>query len=232
MNIALSIRNGLVPIHRAGRPFIVAGVLATVAASFIWTPLAWSAGLVTLWVCYFFRDPERTTPVEDGIVVSPADGRISMIAEVLPPPELDLPRVPMLRVSVFMSIFDCHVNRMPVEGRIRWIAYTPGKFFNADLDKASQYNERNVIAIETPYGAVAVVQIAGLIARRIVHWAAPGDKVEVGQRFGLIRFGSRLDVYLPADAILLVTVGQTAVVGETMLGKLRGVPPERGYRTG
>lgn len=232
MNIALSIRNSLVPIHRAGRPFIITGVAATVAAGFVWTPLAWIGGLVTLWICYFFRDPERTTPVEDGIVVSPADGRISMITEVLPPSELDLPMVPMLRISVFMSIFDCHVNRMPVEGRIRWIAYRPGKFFNADLDKASEHNERNAIAIETPFGAVAVVQIAGLIARRIAHWVAPGDAVEIGQRFGLIRFGSRLDIYLPANTVLLVSIGQTAIVGETILGKLQGTPPERLYRTG
>lgn len=231
MSIRASIRNSLVPIHKAGYPFIAIGVVAIIGLAFLWAPLAWLAVVVTLWVCYFFRDPSRTTPVQDGIIVSPADGRVSMIAEVAPPPELDMPAERMIRVSVFMSIFDCHVNRAPIAGRIARIAYTPGRFVNADLDKASEHNERNAVALDTAHGPIAVVQIAGLIARRIVHWVAEGNRLEVGQRFGLIRFGSRLDVYLPVGTPVLVAVGQTATAGETVLADLRGPKPERAYST-
>ncbi|MGE4411022.1 MAG: phosphatidylserine decarboxylase [Sphingobium sp.] len=226
-----SIRNSLVPIHKAGYPFIFIGLAGVVGLSFVSASLAWLAVIATVWVCYFFRNPHRTTPVADGVVVSPAEGRVSMIAEVLPPSELALPAEPMLRVSVFMSIFDCHVNRAPVSGRIQKIAYTPGRFLNADLDKASEHNERNAMALETPHGSVAVVQIAGLIARRIEHWVAEGDDIEVGDRFGLIRFGSRLDVYLPLGTPLCVAVGQTAIVGETVLARLGGEAAARRYKT-
>ncbi|MGE4306167.1 phosphatidylserine decarboxylase [Xanthobacter sp. TB0136] len=231
MSILSSIKGSLTPIHRAGYPFILIGLAGVAGFSFISPSMAWIAIIVTVWICYFFRNPSRTTPVEDGIVVSPAEGRVSMIAEVLPPRELALPAEPMLRVSVFMSIFDCHVNRAPVTGRIRQIAYTPGRFFNAELDKASEHNERNAIALETPHGLVAVVQIAGLIARRIEHWVAEGDDIEVGDRFGLIRFGSRLDVYLPLGTPLCVAVGQSAIVGETVLARLGGEPAKRQYKT-
>lgn len=231
MSVLSSIRNSLVPIHKAGYPFIFIGLAGVVGLSFLSVSLAWIAIIVTAWVCYFFRNPRRTTPIEDGVVVSPAEGRVSMIAEVLPPNELALLAEPMLRVSVFMSIFDCHVNRAPVSGRIQKIAYTPGRFFNADLDKASENNERNAMALETPHGPVAVVQIAGLIARRIEHWAAEGDDIEVGDRFGLIRFGSRLDVYLPLGTPLCVAVGQRAIVGETVLARLGGEPAARRYKT-
>lgn len=232
MNVLSSIKDSLTPIHRSGYPFILIGAACVVGFSFLSASMAWFAGIVTVWICYFFRNPERTTPIEDGIVVAPAEGRVSMIAEVLPPRELALPAEPMVRVSVFMSIFDCHVNRAPVTGRIRQIAYTPGRFFNADLDKASEQNERNAIVLETPYGSVVVVQIAGLIARRIEHWVAEGDDIEVGERFGLIRFGSRLDVYLPLGTPLCVAVGQSAVVGETVLAKLGGESAERRYKLG
>ncbi|RIV85477.1 phosphatidylserine decarboxylase [Aurantiacibacter xanthus] len=231
MSISSSIRNSLVPIHKAGYPFIAIGLAATVGLSLVSVSLAWIAAIVTVWAGYFFRNPPRTTPVEDGIVVAPAEGHISMIAEVLPPRELNLPPEPMLRVSVFMSIFDCHVNRTPVSGRIKTIAYTPGRFFSADLDKASDHNERNALAIETPYGLVVFVQIAGLIARRIEHWVAEGDRLEVGDRFGLIRFGSRIDVYLPLGTPLCVTVGQTAIVGETVLARLTEGKSTRRYKT-
>ncbi|MDH6233775.1 phosphatidylserine decarboxylase [Mesorhizobium soli] len=231
MSVLSSIRNSLVPVHRAGYPFIFIGLAGIVGLSIVSTFLAWLAVIVTVWICYFFRNPRRTTPVEDGVVVSPAEGRVSMIAEVLPPSELALPAELMLRVSVFMSIFDCHVNRAPVSGRIQQIAYTPGRFLNADLDKASEHNERNAIALETPYGPVAVVQIAGLIARRIEHWVAEGDHIEVGDRFGLIRFGSRLDVYLPLGTPVCVAVGQTAIVGETVLARLGGNTAAQRYKT-
>lgn len=231
MSILSSIKHGIVPIHKAGYPYIAIGIFATIALGFVSASLFWLGVIVTVWICYFFRNPLRTTPVENGVVVSPAEGRISMIAEVVPPRELALPATPMVRVSVFMSIFDCHVNRAPVTGRIRQIAYTPGRFFNADLDKASEQNERNALAIETPFGSVAVVQIAGLIARRIEHWVAEGDDVEVGDRFGLIRFGSRLDVYLPLGTSLCVAVGQTATVGETILARLDGETADRSYKT-
>jgi phosphatidylserine decarboxylase len=161
-------------------------------------------------------------------VVSPADGRVNLIATVLPPPELDLPQVPTLRVSVFMNVFDCHVNRVPVSGRIGQIHYTPGLFLNAELDKASDDNERNGLVIETSHAGqpkrVGVVQIAGLVARRIVGFVAAGDVLGVGERFGLIRFGSRVDVYLPAGSTVLVGLGQKAVAGETILADLGGGP--------
>lgn len=231
MSIVSSIRNGLVPIHRAGYPFIAIGAAATVLAGFLWTPLAWIGAIVTAWIVHFFRDPPRTTPQGAELVISPADGRVSAIAEVLPPPELQLAPEPMLRVSVFMSIFDCHVNRMPIAGTITRIAYTPGRFVNAELDKASEHNERNALAIASSRGPIAVVQIAGLIARRIVHWVAEGDDLPVGERFGLIRFGSRLDVYLPRDTHVLVAVGQRAVSGETVLADLASPPTKRPFRT-
>jgi phosphatidylserine decarboxylase len=165
----------------------------------------------------FFRDPVRVTPVREGLVVSPADGRVSLIAPVLPPAELGLGDVPLLRISIFMSVFNCHVNRSPVAGRIERIAYRPGKFINAELDKASEDNERNSLVISIPGGRIGVVQIAGLVARRIVSFVREGQTLSTGERFGLIRFGSRLDVYLPEGSKALVSVGQTAVAGETVL---------------
>lgn len=231
MSILSSLKSCAVPIHKAGYPFIALGLAGTAGLSLVSSSLVWISAIVTVWICYFFRNPSRTTPIQEGVVVSPAEGRISMIAEVPPPRELALPDAVMLRVSVFMSVFDCHVNRAPVTGRIRQIAYTPGRFFSADLDKASEQNERNAIALETPYGHVAVVQIAGLIARRIEHWVSEGEDIETGDRFGLIRFGSRLDVYLPVGTPLCVTVGQIAIVGETVLARMSAVPAPPRYKT-
>lgn len=231
MSIIASLQRSLVRIHPAGYPFIATGLLVTVAASLVSAPLAWIGLGFTAWILYFFRDPRRTIPRSPDIVLSPADGLISMVAEVVPPPELELPPTPLLRISVFMSIFDCHVNRAPLAGRLARIAYTPGRFFNADLDKASEYNERNGLVLETAHGPIAVVQIAGLIARRIVHWVAEGDRLAAGERFGLIRFGSRLDVYLPQTAVILVAVGQTAVAGETVLANLSGAASPRTFHT-
>ena len=169
----------------------------------------------------FFRDPVRVTPIGEGIVVAPADGRVSMITQVLPPAELGLGDQPLLRISIFMSVFNCHVNRSPVAGRIDRIAYRPGAFINAELDKASEDNERNSLVISTASnGRIGVTQIAGLVARRIVSFVREGQQLGAGERFGLIRFGSRLDVFLPVGTVALVSEGQTAVAGETVLADL------------
>ena len=224
-----SIRRLFVPIRREGYPFIAIAFVAALILGFLWKPLFWVLLIVTLWVCYFFRDPERVTPVRDGLVVSPADGRISMIVNAVPPVEMGLPEVPMLRISVFMNVFDCHVNRSPVAGRLLRVAYTPGLFLNADLDKASEDNERNALVIETGGVPVGVVQIAGLVARRIVDWVKEGDSLATGQRFGLIRFGSRVDVYLPTTTQVLVGVGQKAIAGETVLADIKGNEAARSY---
>jgi phosphatidylserine decarboxylase len=231
-DILASIRRLLVPIHKEGYPFIGIGIVASLILGQLWEGLGWLMAVITLWMCYFFRDPERVTPVRDGLVVSPADGRISMIVTIVPPTELDLPPEPMQRVSVFMNVFDCHVNRSPVSGRIAQIVYTPGLFLNAELDKASEDNERNALVIETPTVKIGLVQIAGLVARRIVSFVKAGDELAAGERFGLIRFGSRVDVYVPATAQLLVGVGQTVIAGETALADLRGHEPPRQFRRG
>ena len=178
--------------------------------------------MLTLWCIYFFRDPPRVTPVREGLVVAPADGRVSQITTAAPPHELGLGDKPLPRISIFMSVFDCHVNRSPVAGQVEKIVYQPGKFLNADLDKASEDNERNSLVIATAGTRIAVVQIAGLVARRIVCFVKEGQPVGAGERFGMIRFGSRLDVYLPPDTAPLVAVGQTAIAGETVLADLHG----------
>jgi phosphatidylserine decarboxylase len=221
MSIANSIRAQIPPIHPEGYPFIGGFALASLFLFWLWTPLGWIGCLLTVWCALFFRDPVRVTPVREGVVVSPADGRVSLISMVLPPAELGLGDKPLLRISVFMSVFNCHVNRSPVTGRIDRIAYRPGAFINAELDKASEDNERNSLVISTPDGRIGVVQIAGLVARRIVSFVREGQSLGVGERFGLIRFGSRLDVFLPEGSKALVSVGQTAVAGETVLADLR-----------
>ena len=216
-----TIRRTLVPIHKEGYPFILIGIVLTVLAGYFSQFFGWIFLILTLWVCYFFRDPERVTPVADGLVISPADGRVNLIATVLPPPELDLPQVPTLRVSVFMNVFDCHVNRVPVTGRIDQVHYTPGLFLNAELDKASEENERQHILVERTDGLrIGFTQIAGLVARRIVPFVKPGDILAKGQRVGLIRFGSRVDVYLPAGTDPKVMIGQTVIAGETVLAEI------------
>ena len=183
--------------------------------------------LLCVWVVSFFRDPHRVTPARAGVVVSPADGIVSGIEKTAPPPELGLGAAPMTRISVFMSVFNCHVNRAPAAGRVRRIAYRPGRFVSASLDKASEDNERNSLVIEMTDGrqlvvvqTLAVVQIAGLVARRIVCFVTEGAHLERGERFGLIRFGSRLDVYLPESAVALVREGQTMIAGETVIAEM------------
>ncbi|MGN6287575.1 MAG: phosphatidylserine decarboxylase [Afipia sp.] len=221
MSIANSIRAQIPPIHQEGYPFIGAFALASLILFWIWTPLGWIGCLLTVWCALFFRDPVRVTPVREGIVVSPADGRVSMIAPAVPPAEMGLGDQPLMRISIFMSVFNCHVNRSPVAGKIERIAYRPGKFINAELDKASEDNERNALVIAMPAGRIGVVQIAGLVARRIVSFVREGQTVGAGERFGLIRFGSRLDVYLPEGGKPLVSEGQTAIAGETVLADFR-----------
>src|SRR3954469_24092129 len=192
MSIANSIRAQIPPVHPEGYPFIGGFALASLILFWIWTPLGWIGTVLTVWCALFFRDPVRVTPVREGIVVSPADGRVSMITQVLPPAELGLGDRPLTRVSVFMSVFNCHVNRSPVAGRIEKIVYKPGAFINADLDKASEDNERNCFVIATAGARIVVVQIAGLIARRIVSFRREGATVGAGERIGMIRFGSRV----------------------------------------
>jgi len=221
MSISDSIRAQIPPVHPEGYPFIGGFALASLILFWIWTPLGWIGTVLTIWCALFFRDPVRVTPVRDGVVVSPADGRVSMIAQVLPPAELGLGDRPLTRISVFINVFNCHVNRSPVAGRIEKIVYRPGAFINAELDKASEDNERNSLVIGTPQGRIGVVQIAGLVARRIVCFAKEGQAIGAGERFGLIRFGSRLDVYLPDGVKPLVSAGQTAIAGETILADFR-----------
>lgn len=231
MSLFDTVRNTFVPIHREGYPFIAAFFLASLVLGWFWDPLFWIGLVLTIWCIYFYRDPERVTPQDDRLVISPADGKVSSVGPAIPPRELDLGLEPMLRISVFMNVFSCHVNRAPVQGRIERIAYRPGKFLNADLDKASAENERNGVVIDSPNGKVAAVQIAGLVARRIVCWSKEDEHLAVGQRFGLIRFGSRVDVYLPEGAEPRVAVGQTAVAGETVIAEFGSDKPAPAVRT-
>ena len=232
MSIVNSIRSQLAPIHPEGYPFIGAFALVSLILFWLWMPLGWLGTVLTLWCTYFFRDPVRVTPISDKLVVSPADGRVSLVANAVPPPELALGDRPLPRVSIFMSVFDCHVNRSPVSGRIERIVYTPGKFLNADLDKASEDNERNALVISTAAGRVGVVQIAGLIARRIVCWVKDGQEIGAGERIGMIRFGSRVDVYLPAGTAPLVSEGQTSLAGETVIADLGATASGRTFSVG
>ncbi len=232
MSVVSSIRSQLAPIHPEGYPFIGSFALASLVLFWVWSPLGWIGTMLTLWCCYFFRDPARVTPVRDGLVISPADGRISLIANAIPPKELELGDRPLPRVSVFMSVFDCHVNRSPVAGRIERIAYRPGKFLNADLDKASEDNERSGMVVATAGARIGVVQIAGLIARRIVSFVKEGQAVGAGERYGLIRFGSRVDIYLPEGTRPLVAEGQTSLAGETVIADLKASDSARNYRIG
>jgi phosphatidylserine decarboxylase len=231
MSVIDSIKNQLVPIHPEGYPFVGGFAFVSIVLLWLWPPLGWLGVLATIWCAYFFRDPPRVTPLRDGIVVSPADGRVSQIANVVPPKELELGDRPLPRVSVFMSVFDCHINRSPVSGRIERIVYNAGKFLNADLDKASEDNERNAFVIVMPNGRrIAAIQIAGLVARRIVPFARQGEAVAAGARIGMIRFGSRVDVYLPEGTRPLAAIGQTAIAGETVIADLATPDPGRTFR--
>ncbi|WP_308516838.1 phosphatidylserine decarboxylase [Sphingomonas flavescens] len=213
-------------VHPEGRKYAV-GVGAVTLLAFLlhWQMLGWLLVGLTIWVATFFRDPVRTTPRGEGLIVAPADGLITMIARVAPPPELrgadGLADGEYTRVSIFMSVFDVHINRAPISGRIKRIAYVPGKFVNADLDKASEDNERQHFLVESADGLrIGFTQIAGLVARRILSFVREGDAVDVGQRVGLIRFGSRVDVYLPAGTAPKVLLGQRSIAGETVIAEI------------
>ena len=216
-------------VHPEGRKFVLISAFLTLAIYSLISPfLGWLMVLVTIWVATFFRDPIRTTPTDPNLIVAPADGLVTMITRVPPPPELagDLSGE-FTRVSIFMSVFDVHINRSPIAGTIRRIAYIPGKFLNADLDKASEDNERQHFLVEREDGVkIAFTQIAGLVARRIMAFVAEGDRVAAGERIGLIRFGSRVDVFLPAGTGSQILLGQRAIAGETILGEI-GVDPQR-----
>ena len=219
-------------VHPEGRKYVAIAIGLTLLATALSHVLFWPMVGVTVWVATFFRDPVRTTPTGDGVIVAPADGLITMIERVPMPRELvgDLGEAPLVRVSIFMSVFDVHINRTPIAGTIRQVVYLSGKFLNADLDKASEENERQHIVVEGRVGAdggvrrVGFTQIAGLVARRIVPFVKPGDIVATGQRIGLIRFGSRVDVFLPDDCVVQVALGQRSIAGETVLGRVGGVP--------
>jgi phosphatidylserine decarboxylase len=230
MSVLDSVRRQFAPIHPEGYIFIGAFFVATIALDWLWSPLGWIGAVLTLWCAYFFRDPQRVTPLREGLVVSPADGVVSFAGFATPPPELGLGDRPLQRISIFMSVFDCHVNRSPVAGRITKVAYKPGLFLNADLDKASEDNERNGVVIEGQSGVFGVVQIAGLVARRIVCFVNEGATLSAGDRFGLIRFGSRVDVYLPDGAQILVGVNSRAVAGETAIADMKAFEALRTFR--
>ena len=234
-NLFETITDSIVPIHNDGFKFLAIGAGVSLLLFLLWPPLAWIAVLITAWIAYFFRDPQRVTPLRDGLVIAPADGRVCAIEQVRPPAELGLGETQRLRVSIFLSVFDVHINRAPVAGRVVRSIYVPGSFLNAAADKASEENERRGIVIDSGAGTggdseIAMVQIAGLIARRIVTFVNEGDSVGVGQRVGLIRFGSRVDLYLPPGRDALVAVGQRAIGGETVFADLKSSEPEREAR--
>ncbi len=226
MSLANSFRLVLSPPHPAGHPFIAGGSAAFVLGLLTSDWLAWIGGAFVLFCLYFFRDPTRVTPTKPGLLIAPADGKVVMVGSAVPPAELNLGPNPRPRVAIFLSVLDVHVNRMPADGTVTRIAYRHGKFLNASLDKASVDNERNAIAMRLTNGEeIAVVQIAGLIARRILCDVHEGDAVKAGSRFGIIRFGSRTDLYLPEGCAPLVSVGQTMIGGETVIADLTAARP-------
>jgi phosphatidylserine decarboxylase len=223
-----TIVDSLAPVHRDGHKFIAIAVGLALLFFLLWPPLAWVLVIAALWIAYFFRDPDRVTPQREGLIIAPADGRISSVEAVRPPVELGLGPEERVRISTFLSVLDVHITRAPVAGRIERSIYVPGAFLNAALDKASEENERRALIIARPDGTqIAVVQIAGLIARRIVAFVHEGDSVGAGERIGLIRFGSRVDVYLPPGKTALIAAGQLAVAGETVLADVKSDEPER-----
>ena len=218
----------LVPIHRAGWPFIALFAAAAIVMAAFSELLGFAGAVLTMWCVYFFRDPDRVTPERDGLIISPADGVVQMIDQAAPPKELGMGEGLRSRVAVFMNVFDVHVNRIPIDGTITALHYRPGKFLNASLDKASEFNERQSLRLTMEDGRdMAFVQIAGLIARRILCDVAEGQTVKTGERFGMIRFGSRVDIYLPEGVEPLIAVGQRSVAGETVFADIRAQEPAR-----
>lgn len=212
----------LVPINKAGWPFIAIFAALGIFLGWLSLPLGFVGLVLTAWCTYFFRDPQRTTPTREGLIISPADGVVQMIDKAAPPEELEMGTEERIRIAVFMNVFNVHVNRVPISGTISKVAYRPGKFLNASLDKASEFNERMSLKVTTKDQVdVGFVQIAGLVARRILCYASEGDTYQAGQRFGLIRFGSRVDIYLPDGVEPMVSVGQLAVAGESVIADMQ-----------
>ena len=224
------LRRVFAPLHPDGFKLVAAGVLATVLLFLLWAPAGWAAAVVTLWMVYFFRDPWRVTPTRPGLLISPADGIVVAIGAATPPPELAMGDAAFVRIGIFLNIFDVHVTRAPVGGRVAALRYTKGRFVNASLDKASLDNERLAIRIAPPEGPdIAFALVAGLVARRIVCNLYDGQQVASGQRVGIIRFGSRVDIYCPPPYVPMVVAGQRMVGGETVLAdRLAEEPPRRG----
>jgi phosphatidylserine decarboxylase len=212
------LRRVLAPLHPDGFKFVLTAALATVLLFLLWTPAGWAAAVVTLWMAYFFRDPWRVTPTREGLLVSPADGIVTSVTPARPPPELEMGDSEVARIGIFLNIFDVHVTRAPVGGRVVALRYTKGRFVNASHEEASLNNERMAIRVAPPEGPeIAYVQIAGLVARRIVCDLREGQHIATGQRMGIIRFGSRVDVYCPPPYVTMVVAGQRMVGGETVL---------------
>ncbi len=223
-----TIKAVIVPIHPAGWMFVAIFAVSTLILALLSYTFLWIGLIATGWCLYFFRDPVRVTPLREGLIVSPADGVVQKITKVVPPAEMELGDDERVRVSIFLNVFDVHVNRIPIEGSITRLHYHAGKFLNASLDKASEENERQAVKITMPDGdTLGVVQIAGLVARRILCDLTEGQSVRTGERFGIIRFGSRVDVYLPLSATPLVIEGQRAVGGETIIADLKSNEDER-----
>ena len=223
-----TIKSVIVPIHQAGWMFIALFAGVSLVLSFIWSFLGWIGLVATLWCVYFFRDPHRITPLREGLIVSPADGIVQKICTCTPPAELELGNGERIRISIFLNVFNVHVNRIPIEGSVTKLHYHAGKFLNAALDKASEENERQSVRLTTPDGMnIGVVQIAGLVARRILCDLKDNQSVKTGERFGIIRFGSRVDVYLPLNITPLVIVGQIAVGGETVIADIKNTEMQR-----
>ncbi len=226
-----TIRGGLVPIHWDGHKFVGAGIVLTILLFLLWSPLGWLGLMLTIYVAYFFRDPARTTPVREGLIVSPADGLVTSVHLDTPRSELGLPQTPHTCISIFLSVFDVHINRAPVDGQIVRRLYIPGLYLNAAMDKASEDNEREIMVFKTASDLeIGVVRIAGLIARRIVTFVREGQRVEAGSRTGLIRFGSRVDIYIPTAKGILVAEGQRVIGGETVLADMRSEENGRDVR--
>ncbi len=222
------LKHVLHPIHRDGWKFIAIFAAVTLVLFLLWQPLGWVGLILTAWCVYFFRDPPRVTPIRAGLVVSPADGLVISIGDAVPPKELEMGDAPMRRIDIFLNVFDVHINRMPLEGIVVDTRYRKGKFLNASFDKASEDNERMAIRLKSVEGPeIAVVQIAGFVARRIVCTVTPGRTVAAGERFGLIRFGSRTDLYLPHAWSIQTIAGQRVVGGETVLADALSTEPHR-----
>jgi phosphatidylserine decarboxylase len=224
------LRRILAPLHPDGFKFVLAAATATLLLFLVWSPAGWAAVIVTLWIVYFFRDPWRVTPIREGLLVSPADGIVTSVAPARPPPELDMGDAEVSRIGIFLSLFDVHVTRAPIGGRVVALRYTKGRFVDASREEASQNNERMAIRLAPPEGPeIAYVQVAGLVARRIVCDLREGQRIASGQRMGIIRFGSRVDVYCPPPYVTMVVTGQRMVGGETIIAdRMAQEPPRQG----